>query len=263
MRCCGERRGCAATSPHSGLCAGVSSVCGFWPRTRPIQSASGGMRGTISRSVVRAHDGGLLPLRRRRATRKASSLVSLRLILSNKAKALALGWIFSCWLFGHQLEHLNARGATRTASGRSLRRAPTSRGSSSACRTGPCSRVLGAVLAWNVFTLLTYTASGGAACAWLRSLGLAARRGARRRPRVRARTVPRRAEHGPPARPDLALPAALAARDREAEAVLGRGRDHRDPALGAGEPRARRSPVLRRVRLRARTRAAGRASRGP
>ena len=35
-------------------CADIAIRVGSGPRTRPIQSASGGMRGTISRSVVRA-----------------------------------------------------------------------------------------------------------------------------------------------------------------------------------------------------------------
>ena len=33
-------------------------------------------------------------------------------------------------------------------------------------------KLFGAVVAWNLFTLLTFAGAGGAACAWLRSLGL-------------------------------------------------------------------------------------------
>ena len=75
---------------------------------------------------------------------------------------------------------------------------------------------------------------------------------ARRRSRVRARAVPGGAEHGAPARADLALPPAGALLHRAAEDAAHRGRDHRDPALGTGEPRDRRRSLLHRLRVRPR-----------
>ena len=83
---------------------------------------------------------------------------------------LQTGW--NLWLFGHQLEH-----------GRAPWRDPYSFQPEVAPRVDfpglvfglpywPLAAIFGAVLAWNLFTLLALAAAGGAACAWLSALGL-------------------------------------------------------------------------------------------
>jgi hypothetical protein len=79
---------------------------------------------------------------------------------------------YNLWLPGHQLEH-----------GRAPWRDPYSfqpesdppvnlQGLVFGLPYWPLERALGAVGAWNVFTLLSYLLAGGLACAWLRELGL-------------------------------------------------------------------------------------------
>jgi hypothetical protein len=79
---------------------------------------------------------------------------------------------YNLWLPGHQLEH-----------GRAPWRDPYSfqpesdpllnlQGLVFGLPYWPLERILGAVGAWNAFTLLSYLLAGGLACAWLRALGL-------------------------------------------------------------------------------------------
>ena len=79
---------------------------------------------------------------------------------------------YNLWLPGHQLEH-----------GRAPWRDPYSfqpesdpllnlQGLVFGLPYWPLERMLGAVGAWNAFTLLSYLLAGGLACAWLRKLGL-------------------------------------------------------------------------------------------
>ena len=79
---------------------------------------------------------------------------------------------WNLWLFGHQLEHLNAPWRDPYSFQPELTPRANFQGLVFGLPYWPLFAVLGAVLAWNVFTLLTYSAAGGAACAWLRSLGL-------------------------------------------------------------------------------------------
>ena len=83
---------------------------------------------------------------------------------------LQTGW--NLWLFGHQLEHLHAPWRDPYSFRPELSPRANFQGLVFGLPYWPLFALLGAVLAWNVFTLLTYTAAGGATCAWLRSLGL-------------------------------------------------------------------------------------------
>jgi hypothetical protein len=83
---------------------------------------------------------------------------------------LQTGW--NLWLFGHQLQHLNAPWRDPYSFRPELTPRANFQGLVFGLPYWPLFAALGAVLAWNVFTLLTYSAAGGATCAWLRSLGL-------------------------------------------------------------------------------------------
>src|SRR5580765_4982633 len=83
---------------------------------------------------------------------------------------LQTGW--NLWLFGHQLEHLDAPWRDPYSFRPELSPRANFQGLVFGLPYWPLFAVLGAVLAWNVFTLLTYSAAGGATCAWLRALGL-------------------------------------------------------------------------------------------
>ena len=83
---------------------------------------------------------------------------------------LQTGW--NLWLFGHQLEHLHAPWLDPYSFRPELSPRANFAGLVFGLPYWPLFAALGAVLAWNVFTLLTYTAAGGATCAWLRALGL-------------------------------------------------------------------------------------------
>jgi hypothetical protein len=82
---------------------------------------------------------------------------------------LQTGW--NLWLFGHQLEQLNAPWRDPYSFQPELTPRANFQGLVFGLPYWPLHAALGAVLAWNVFTLLTYTAAGGATCAWLRALG--------------------------------------------------------------------------------------------
>jgi hypothetical protein len=83
---------------------------------------------------------------------------------------LQTGW--NLWLFGHQLEHLDAPWRDPYSFRPELSPRANFQGLVFGLPYWPLFAVLGAALAWNVFTLLTYSAAGGATCAWLRALGL-------------------------------------------------------------------------------------------
>jgi hypothetical protein len=83
---------------------------------------------------------------------------------------LQTGW--NLWLFGHQLEHLNAFWLDPYSFQPELSPRANFQGLVFGLPYWPLFAIFGAVLAWNIFTLLAFTAAGGATCAWLRSLGL-------------------------------------------------------------------------------------------
>ena len=83
---------------------------------------------------------------------------------------LQTGW--NLWLFGHQFDHLHAPWRDPYSFRPELTPRANFQGLVFGLPYWPLFALLGAVLAWNVFTLLTYTAAGGATCAWLRSLGV-------------------------------------------------------------------------------------------
>ena len=176
---------------------------------------------------------------------------------------------YRLWLVGHQLEHgraavarpvhLPARGGPQPNAGLAVR----------ARRTGRSSRVLGPVLAWNVFTLLCLFGAGVLALLWLRELGLSPLAAARRRARVRdrARTASMQSRGHLLGPISMLLPLALWAFERARRTGdqrwwwLSRRGARLDPALGPGAPRARGDPVLRRCTRSAARARAGRLSR--
>ena len=83
---------------------------------------------------------------------------------------LQAGW--HLWLVGHQLEHLRAPWRDPYT----FRPETTGEANFAGWPFGlpywPLAAALGAVLAWNVFTLLVIVAAGGLTCWWLRELGL-------------------------------------------------------------------------------------------
>jgi hypothetical protein len=83
---------------------------------------------------------------------------------------LQTGWNF--WLFGHQLEHLRAPWLDPYSFQPEISPRANFAGLVFGLPYWPLFAAFGAVLAWNIFTLLTYTAAGVAACAWLRAVGL-------------------------------------------------------------------------------------------
>jgi hypothetical protein len=83
---------------------------------------------------------------------------------------LQTGW--NLWLFGHQLEHANAPWRDPYSFRPELAPRVNFQGLVFGIPYWPLFAVFGAVLAWNLFTLLLYAGAGGAACAWLRSLAV-------------------------------------------------------------------------------------------
>jgi hypothetical protein len=83
---------------------------------------------------------------------------------------LQTGW--NLWLFGHQLEHANAFWHDPYSFQPELSPRVNFQGLVFGLPYWPLFALFGAVLAWNLFTLLAYVGAGGATCAWLRSLGL-------------------------------------------------------------------------------------------
>jgi len=83
---------------------------------------------------------------------------------------LQTGW--NLWLFGHQLEHGRAFWLDPYSFRPESKPRPNFQGLVLGLPYWPLFVVFGAVLAWNIFTLLTFVGAGGATCAWLRSLGL-------------------------------------------------------------------------------------------
>jgi hypothetical protein len=83
---------------------------------------------------------------------------------------LQSGW--NLWLFGHQLEHAHSPWRDPYSFRPELSPRVNFQGLVFGFPYWPLFALFGAVLAWNLFTLLTYVGAGGAACAWLRSLEL-------------------------------------------------------------------------------------------
>ncbi len=83
---------------------------------------------------------------------------------------LQTGW--NLWLFGHQLEHANAPWQDPYSFRPELTPRVNFQGLVFGLPYWPLFALVGAVLAWNLFTLLTIAGAGGATCAWLRALGL-------------------------------------------------------------------------------------------
>jgi hypothetical protein len=83
---------------------------------------------------------------------------------------LQTGW--NLWLFGHQLERANAPWRDPYSFRPELAPRVNFQGLVFGLPYWPLFALFGAVLAWNVFTLLTFVGAGGATCAWLRALGL-------------------------------------------------------------------------------------------
>jgi len=83
---------------------------------------------------------------------------------------LQTGW--NLWLFGHQLEHANAPWRDPYSFRPELTPRVNFQGLVLGLPYWPLFALFGAVLAWNVFTVLAYAGAGGATCAWLRSLGV-------------------------------------------------------------------------------------------
>jgi hypothetical protein len=83
---------------------------------------------------------------------------------------LQTGWNF--WLFGHQLQHGNAPWRDPYSFRPELATRVDFQGLVFGLPYWPLFALFGAVLAWNVFTLLILVGAGGATCGWLRALGL-------------------------------------------------------------------------------------------
>lgn len=83
---------------------------------------------------------------------------------------LQTGW--HLWLVGHQLEHLRAPWRDPYTFRPETGGEPNFAGWPFGLPYWPLAAALGAVLAWNLFTLLAVLAGGGFACWWLRELGL-------------------------------------------------------------------------------------------
>jgi hypothetical protein len=83
---------------------------------------------------------------------------------------LQTGW--NLWLFGHQLEHGRAPWRDPYSFQPEVSPRVVFQGLVFGLPYWPLSALLGAVLAWNVFTLLALGGAGAATCAWLRALGL-------------------------------------------------------------------------------------------
>jgi hypothetical protein len=83
---------------------------------------------------------------------------------------LQTGW--NLWLFGDQLEHGHAPWLDPYSFRPELKPRVSFQGLVFGLPYWPLFALFGAVLAWNLFTLLALAAAGGATCAWLRALGL-------------------------------------------------------------------------------------------
>jgi hypothetical protein len=83
---------------------------------------------------------------------------------------LQTGW--GLWLFGHQLGHGRAPWRDPYSFQPELAPRVNFQGLVFGVPYWPLFALFGAVVAWNLFTLLAYVGAGGAACAWLRALGL-------------------------------------------------------------------------------------------
>jgi len=83
---------------------------------------------------------------------------------------LQTGW--NLWLFGHQLAHGHAPWLDPYSFQPEISPRVDFQGLVFGLPYWPLVGLFGAVVAWNVFTLLTFVAAGGATCAWLRSLDL-------------------------------------------------------------------------------------------
>ena len=83
---------------------------------------------------------------------------------------LQTGW--NLWLFGHQLGNARAFWIDPYSFQPEVKPRPNFQGLVFGLPYWPLIALFGAVVAWNLFTLLTFAGAGGAACAWLRSLGL-------------------------------------------------------------------------------------------
>jgi hypothetical protein len=79
---------------------------------------------------------------------------------------------YNLWLPGHQLEHGRAPWRDPYSFQPESDRMVNLQGLVYGLPYWPLERLLGAVGAWNAFTLLSYLLAGGLACAWLRALGL-------------------------------------------------------------------------------------------
>jgi hypothetical protein len=83
---------------------------------------------------------------------------------------LQTGW--NLWLFGEQLGHGHAPWLDPYSFQPEITPRVVFPGLVFGLPYWPLFSLFGAVLAWNLFTLLTLAGAGGAACAWLRALGL-------------------------------------------------------------------------------------------
>ena len=83
---------------------------------------------------------------------------------------LQTGW--NLWLFGHQLEHARAPWRDPYSFQPELTPRANFQGLVFGLPYWPLFALFGAVVAWNLFTIWAYAGAGGAACAWLRALGL-------------------------------------------------------------------------------------------
>jgi hypothetical protein len=84
---------------------------------------------------------------------------------------LQTGW--NLWLFGHQLQHGHAPWLDPYSFRPEVAPRVVFQGLVFGLPYWPLFALFGAVVAWNLFTLLALAGAGAAACAWLRSLGLA------------------------------------------------------------------------------------------
>src|SRR3954469_3095808 len=136
------RRALASRPRFAGLAAGLYTLAGFFATWPAVEDVNTHFLAAAPATIAEATPG----------------------------DHLQTSW--NLWLFGHQLAHLNAPWRDPYSFRPELSPRANFQGLVFGLPYWPLFAVLGAVLAWNVFTLLTYTAAGGATCAWLRSLGL-------------------------------------------------------------------------------------------
>ena len=104
------------------------------------------------------------------AARASSPSGATALVEAAPGDHLQTGW--NLWLFGHQLEHANAPWLDPYSFQPELSPRVNFQGLVFGLPYWPLFALVGAVLAWNLFTLLTFAGAGGATCAWLRALDL-------------------------------------------------------------------------------------------